>query len=97
MPRMTARALYIVAYDIACPRRLGRALKAVRAHASGGQKSVHECHLSPAERAALLGRLRRRLAPREDSLVVLRLDPRSRPRCLGKAVAPADGRVFYIG
>jgi len=34
------RILYLVAYDISHPRRLARALKTVRAYATGGQKSV---------------------------------------------------------
>ncbi|MBX5453479.1 MAG: CRISPR-associated endonuclease Cas2 [Acidobacteriia bacterium] len=94
---MTDRALYLVAYDIAEPRRLRRALIAVRAYASGGQKSVHECYLSPAECLELLKKLRRILNPAGDSLAVIRLDPRARPRCLGIARPPSDARVLYIG
>jgi CRISPR-associated protein Cas2 len=47
------RILYLVAYDICHPRRLARALKIVRAYATGGQKSVHECWLLPHELAVL--------------------------------------------
>ena len=33
----------LVAYDISHPRRFAQALKTVRAYATGGQKSMHEC------------------------------------------------------
>jgi CRISPR-associated protein Cas2 len=94
---MTERALYVVAYDVRHPRRLRRALHAVRAYASGGQKSAHECFLSQAERLRLFGDLRRVVDAREDSVVVLRLDPRGAPHCLGLARPPANGRFLYFG
>lgn len=98
MPRaMTARALHLVAYDVAQPKRLRRALHIVRAFASGGQKSAHECHLGAAERASLLRALRGTLHPRDDRLLTIRLDPRSPPRCLGIARPPAAPGYLIIG
>lgn len=94
---MTQRALHVVAYDVSHPRRLRLALHAVRGHASGGQKSVHECFLSPAEKVGLMRRLRAVLDGRSDGVIAVRLDPRSRPRCLGVARPPADGRFLFIG
>lgn len=94
---MPDRSLYVVAYDVRHPRRLRRALHAVRAYASGGQKSAHECFLTDAERLRLFAELRRVIDAREDSLVLLRLDPRGSPRCLGRARPPADGRFLYFG
>ena len=94
---MSARALYLIAYDISHPRRLARALKVVKAYATGGQKSVHECFLSPLEKAELRRDLGRVIRRSEDSVVFIRLDPRSRPRTLGIAVAPRDEAFFYVG
>ncbi len=94
---MPQRQLHIVAYDVRHPRRLVRALHAVRGHACGGQKSVHECFLDGGEREALLRALGRVVEPRQDGVVSIRLDPRSRTRCLGIASPPADGRFFYLG
>lgn len=94
---MSRRALHLVAYDIASPKRLRRALHAVRAHAVGGQKSAHECFLTEAERHALLARLRRVLHPQADRMILLRLDPRMPPRCLGVARAPEDSAFVIIG
>jgi CRISPR-associated protein Cas2 len=91
------RTLHLVAYDVASPRRLRRALFVVRAYASGGQKSVHECFLAGVEPRRLHGALRRVLDVRADSAVLLRLDPRARARCLGIARPPADGRFLYLG
>ena len=51
---MPQRELHLAAYDISEPRRLVAALKLTRAYATGGQKSVHELYLTPAERGALV-------------------------------------------
>jgi CRISPR-associated protein Cas2 len=94
---MTTRQLHLVAYDVAHPKRLRRALRAVRAHATGGQKSAHECFLSPGERAALLRRLGDLLHPREDALLCLRLDPRAASRLMGIARPAPAGPLLIIG
>ncbi|MBM3522367.1 MAG: CRISPR-associated endonuclease Cas2 [Alphaproteobacteria bacterium] len=92
-----SRPLHLVAYDVADDRRLARVHQAVKAYSTGGQKSVHECFLSPGE----LGQLRRELVglihPRDDSLVVLRLDSRMGVHTLGIAVMPRDEPFFYVG
>ena len=91
------RTLYLVAYDISDPRRLARALKIVRAYATGGQKSVHECWLQPGELLALKRELDGAIDHREDSVLFVRLDPRMRPRTLGIARPPADPAFFFVG
>jgi CRISPR-associated protein Cas2 len=92
-----AHALFLVLYDISCPRRLARALHAVREYATGGQKSVHECFLDAAELHALRQALRAIVEPAEDSLLFICLDPRMKPRSLGIARPPADPAFFYVG
>ncbi len=92
-----SRTLYLVGYDISQPRRLARALKIVRAYATGGQKSVHECWLLPGELAALKRDLAAAIDHREDSVLFVRLDPRMRPRTLGIAQPPADPAFFFVG
>jgi CRISPR-associated protein Cas2 len=94
---MAERALHIVAYDVAHPRRLARALRTTRAHATGGQKSAHECWLTGTERKALLGALRRVLHPPADRLLAIRLDPGLPPRLLGIAVPPEAPGMRIIG
>ena len=91
------RTLYLVAYDICDPRRLARALKIVRAYATGGQKSVHECWLLPGELAALKSELGAAIDHRDDSVLFVRLDPRMKPRTLGIARPPADPAFFFVG
>jgi CRISPR-associated protein Cas2 len=92
-----ARVLFLVMYDITCPRRLARALRAVREHATGGQKSVHECFLDATELLDLRHDLRAIVDPGQDSLLFIRLDPRMKPRTLGIATAPANPAFFYVG
>ena len=94
---MTERALYIAAYDISSPKRLRAALKLVKGHATGGQKSAYECFLTPAERQLLLEEMGAVLKPEEDRFLLIRLDPRSRVRTLGVGVEPQDPPFFYHG
>jgi CRISPR-associated protein Cas2 len=94
---MKKRQLFIAAYDIADPKRLRRALYAVRGYATGGQKSVYECYLTETERGALLDQIGAIIEPLEDRFMLLRLDARCRVRVLGKAVEPQDESFFYVG
>ena len=91
------RDFYIAAYDIASPKRLRQALRIVRGHATGGQKSAYECFLTPAERRDLLGKLRAVVDPDEDRVLLIRLDPRSRVHTLGIATEAQDPPFFYCG
>lgn len=91
------RQLYLVAYDIASSSRLRRALRLVREHALGGQKSVHECFLNEAEQLELHRRLREIVDEESDRYLILRLDPRCRVRALGRGSAPVDSGWFYLG
>jgi CRISPR-associated protein Cas2 len=94
---MTQRILYIAAYDISDPGRLRDGLKVLKGFASGRQKSVFECFLTPAERAELLAQMRGVIDEEEDRFFLIRLDPRAKVRTLGKAVKPQDPPWFYVG
>lgn len=94
---MSERDLYIAAYDISSARRLRAALKLVKEYATGGQKSAYECFLTPTERRDLLRELRAVIEPREDRVLLIRLDPRSRVHTLGIGEAPQDPPFFYCG
>lgn len=94
---MTVRALHLLAYDVAHPKRLRRALHLARQHATGGQKSAHECWLTGGERSGLLRAVRRTLHPRADRMLSIRLDPRLSPRGLGIAQPPQPPGFRIIG
>ncbi len=94
---MTDRVLHIAAYDISSSVRLREALKILKEYASGRQKSVFECFLTPTERQELLRRMHDLLDPDEDRFLILRLDPRGKIRTRGKAVKPQDPPWFYVG
>lgn len=94
---MAERTLFLVAYDISSPKRLRRALAATRAYATGGQKSVHECYLTDAERRELRSKLAKAIDHRSDSVIMLSLDPRQAVRTLGIARPPRDPQFFYVG
>lgn len=94
MPR---RTLTLIAYDIASNRKRAQALKAVRAFGVDGQKSVHECALTEAERRELKRRLKDIADPRTDRLLVMRLDPRSDVRTLAAAKPAEPPDLIYVG
>lgn len=94
---MAERSLYLVAYDVADDNRLRAMLHLVRRYATGGQRSVHECFMTAAERAGLLADAALILDEDQDRFFVLRLDPRMHVRTLGIAVSPEDPPFFYVG
>ena len=93
---MQQRNLHLVAYDIADPKRLDTVMQCVRAHATGGQKSVYECFLTTAERGHLLADLAQIVDEDTDRLLLLRLDPRPRVVTLGIAVPPVDPPYYLV-
>ena len=80
-----ARTLYLVAYDVCQPRRLGKVTRYFHSYRVAGQKSVPEIWVTPAERATIEADLVRMLKADEDRLQLIALDPRMRPRCMGQA------------
>lgn len=93
---MTRRA-YLAAYDISDNRRLQKALRVVKDYSTGGQKSVFECFLSPAEHAELLARVRTVIDENVDRFFLVQLSTRRAVRTLGIAAPPADPEFYYVG
>lgn len=91
------RHLFLIGYDIRCNRRRRQALKALKSHAVGGQKSIYECWLTQGELQLAIASLRALIDPVTDRVILLRLDPRATVMTLGRGVAPADGDFFYLG
>jgi CRISPR-associated protein Cas2 len=90
------RQLYLAAYDITCNRRRTAALKLLRGYATGGQKSVHEVWLTPAEKRDVLADMNWLLGP-DDRFALMRLDPRSRTLVRGRGLPPTEPALFYVG
>ncbi len=91
------RHLFIIGYDISSARRRSKALKAVKGHAIGGQKSLYECWLTAGELQQAMQSLRHLIDHATDRVVFVRLDPRAMVHTLGVAVRPQDGEFFYQG
>ena len=94
---MAKRALFLAVYDVASPSRRRQVHLAVKAHASGGQKSVYECFLTPTEHRALSKRARRLIDEREDRFALLRVEERAKSILLGIATPPAGPNFYYVG
>ena len=94
---MSKRSLFIAAYDVVSNSRRQQVHGAVKAYATGGQKSVYECFLTPMERKTLLVQTRRLINEREDRFALLRVEERTKPILLGIAIPPADPDFYYVG
>ncbi|BBL34606.1 CRISPR-associated endoribonuclease Cas2 [Nitrosomonas stercoris] len=79
------RNLYLVAYDVCNPRRLYKVCRYLKRYKVGGQKSVFELWITPAELRTIRADLDELLDAQEDRLHILSLDPRMKTRCYGKA------------
>ncbi len=90
------RQCILSAYDISEPRRLARTRAAVSHWAHGGQKSVWECFLLPAERQKMGAGLFAHVDVREDRLAFL-LPRFDQAMALGRAVLAEDDPVIFVG
>lgn len=90
------RSLYVAAYDIREAKRLKQMRYIVRGFASGGQKSVFECWLSPVEKQQLIDDCKQ-IIETEDSLLVIRLAGNKCLYRLGLAPSPRNENFHYIG
>jgi CRISPR-associated protein Cas2 len=97
MLSMIVRTLYIAAYDISDAKRLRLALAVLKEYSTGGQKSVFECFLTPAERKELVDRILAIIDAVEDRFLLMRLDPRAEVRAYGKGLIPENPPYFIVG
>ena len=91
------RHLFLLCYDIREQSRLKKALQAVRHYATGGQKSVHECWMTTAERDRLIAELKQVVDLSEDVVLVIPLREDIRVMTFGKALAPVRSQWVYVG
>jgi len=91
------RAFYLLAYDIANPKRLAKVAKAMEAVAERVQDSVFEAWLNAVEVEKILKKVSKIMNEEEDSLRVYMLcaQCREKVRCVGLGkVTPAPGLVI---
>ncbi len=79
------RSLYLVAYDVCNPSRLRKVRQILTDYKVGGQKSVFEAWLTPPELRLIHLEIKHLMDPEQDRLNILALDPRMKPRCMGRA------------
>ena len=88
---MTQRNLYLICYDVACPRRWRAVHKLLTSYRVAGQLSVFECLLTAAELAQTVATLRGLIDATADRVHVLALDARMPCEGWGRAAAFAGG------
>ena len=83
------RGLYLIGYDVSSPSNLRKILRLIKSYAVGGQKSFYECLMTESELEVFVERAKEFLDSSTDSLLVLQLDPRSRPFMAGRKICPS--------
>ncbi len=86
------RAFYVLAYDIANPKRLAKVAKYMESIGERVQDSVFEAYLNPPELEKLLKKMERLMELKEDSLRIYNLCAPCRERVrkigIGQVTAP---------
>jgi len=86
----TAR-LYLVAYDISCPRRWRRVQKVIKGICSRSQLSVFLCRATRARIERLESEMKRVMHHRDDRLTVIDLGPAQTSASQIKMMNPING------
>jgi CRISPR-associated protein Cas2 len=87
------RTLYLTAYDVADPCRLHRVYHYLSAYRVGGQKSVPEVWVTPAELRQIRAELSGMMDAAEDRLYIFALDPRMQAKVWGRG--KTFNRTFF--
>jgi CRISPR-associated protein Cas2 len=93
---MDGRHLFLIGYDISDPDRLVKALKLVRCHALGGQKSFYECWLTTQELQQTRDALNRLIDPETDRVVFILLNAGTESLRLGSTPPIDHGNYFLV-
>ncbi len=92
--------LYIVAYDVASPKRWRRVFKTMKGYGRWLQLSVFQCRLSARRRADMAAKLEALIHAREDHVVILDLGPADqvdpRVESFGKSFEPIRREAIVI-
>ncbi len=91
-----ARTLFLVCYDIGNPKRLYRVHRYLLGYKVGGQKSLYECWLTPAELRQIRQTLEDLIDPTQDRAHIFQLDPRMKIEGLGLATHPATDAFMIV-
>ncbi len=95
---MSERFFYLLAYDIADPKRLVRIAKIMEAIGERVQDSVFEAYLNEAELTNLLKRVERVMVMEEDSLRIYLICAacRTKMRCVGLGQLTSPPSVIIV-
>ena len=92
--------LYIVAYDVASPKRWRRVFRTMKGYGRWVQLSLFQCRLTARRRAEMAAKLDAIIHAREDHVVILDLGPADavdpRVESLGKSFDPIRREATVI-
>jgi CRISPR-associated protein Cas2 len=72
---MSARNVYLVAYDVRDPKRLRRVHKTMTGYGDALQFSVFQCRLTAAEKQKMIGDISEIIHHKEDRILIVDMGP----------------------
>lgn len=98
--RSNRERIYVVAYDIADPRRWRRVFRLMEGFGQWLQLSVFQCRLSGSRRIELAMRLEELIDPTRDHVLILDVGPADEVHLavesLGRSFTPIERRAIVI-
>ncbi|MBI1209582.1 MAG: CRISPR-associated endonuclease Cas2 [Azospirillum sp.] len=98
--RFRGEHAYVVAYDVANPKRWRRVFKLMHGYGEWLQLSVFQCRLTEVRRQSMEASLTRLIEPRADHVLIVDLGPAEtagdRITTLGRVVALIERRATVI-
>jgi len=90
------KASYLVCYDIASPRRLGRALRYMKGKGIHLQYSVFLCSLTWPELQRMKDELKERINESEDDVRIYPLPAKALVKAMGRADRLPEGAELFL-
>ena len=79
-----SRLLYLIAYDISCPRVQHQILNLIKSYAIGGQKSLYECWMTKNEMNLFRQEAELLVDNTTDSVLIFQLNQNITPLLVGQ-------------
>lgn len=93
---MIQRSLFLVCYDVSCPKRLYRVHRYLLGFKVGGQKSFFECWFTAAELQMARSELRSLIDEMEDRVHIFQMDARMQVENCGVEKTRGVNSPFFI-
>ncbi len=93
---MSSRRPIVIAYDVSCNEHRGKILRILKNWRLDGQKSVHECLLTPTEAEELFLQISQHINIKTDVLLFAWLEPKRKVLCRGTGKNAISSTLWHV-